>query len=73
MSRKEVPESRCTETLTNSTPLIGTIRSVGYNDVDEQLREIQNHLHIVQADFANPNPDEDDPQVREDHVEQLEE
>jgi cob(I)alamin adenosyltransferase len=41
--------------------------------VDEQLREIQNHLHVVQADFANPDPDEDDPQIREAHVEQLEE
>ena len=40
----------------------------GYDDVDEQLREIQNHLHIVQADFANPEPDADDPQVDEGHV-----
>lgn len=52
--------------------LIGTVRPVGYDDVDEQLRKIQNHLHIVQADFANPETDEDDPQIREDHVEQLE-
>jgi cob(I)alamin adenosyltransferase len=26
----------------------------------------------VQADFANPEPDADDPQVREEHVEQVE-
>jgi len=48
--------------------LVGAVRPTGYDDVDEQLREIQNHLHIVQADFANPEPDADDPQVDEGHV-----
>jgi cob(I)alamin adenosyltransferase len=52
--------------------LVGAVRPTGYDDVDDQLRAIQNHLHVVQADFANPEPDEDDPSVREDHVEELE-
>ena len=52
--------------------LLGAVRSTGYDDVDDQLREIQNHLHIVQADFANPDPDEDDHRVREEHVDSLE-
>ena len=52
--------------------LVGTVRPTGHDDVDDHLREIQNHLHILQADFANPDPDEDDPAVDEDHVEQLE-
>jgi cob(I)alamin adenosyltransferase len=60
-------------TVDEANALIGTVRPTGYDDVDEQLEGIQNHLHVVQADFANPDPDEDDPEVREGHVEQLEE
>lgn len=52
--------------------LVGKVRPTGHEDVDDQLRQIQNHLHIVQADFANPAPDEDDPRVREEHVEEIE-
>jgi len=52
--------------------LVGTVRPTGYDDIDKALGEIQNHLHIVQADFANPDPDEDDPQIRDDHVDDLE-
>ncbi len=52
--------------------LIGTVRPTGYEDVDERLEAIQNHLHVVQADFANPDADEDDPVVRAEHVETIE-
>ncbi|MEF8822445.1 MAG: cob(I)yrinic acid a,c-diamide adenosyltransferase [Halovenus sp.] len=52
--------------------LVGKVRPTGHEDIDENLRTIQNHLHIVQADFANPDPDEDDPQVRDEHVDELE-
>ncbi|MFC6989222.1 cob(I)yrinic acid a,c-diamide adenosyltransferase [Haloplanus sp. GCM10025708] len=59
-------------TVDEANALVGTARPTGYGDVDEWLGAIQNHLHVVQADFANPDPDEDDPQVRADHVDQLE-
>ena len=59
-------------TVDELNALIGTVRPTGHDDVDGQLREVQNHLHIVQADFANPEPDDDDPVVREDHVEAVE-
>jgi cob(I)alamin adenosyltransferase len=52
--------------------LVGMARPTGYEDVDGDLGEIQNHLHIVQADFANPEPDDDDPVVTQDHVDFLE-
>jgi cob(I)alamin adenosyltransferase len=52
--------------------LVGAVRPTGEDDIDDHLREVQNHLHIVQADFANPDPDEDDPVVREEHVETVE-
>jgi cob(I)alamin adenosyltransferase len=52
--------------------LVGMARPTGYEDIDDDLGEIQNHLHIVQADFANPEPDDDDPVVTQDHVDFLE-
>ena len=52
--------------------LLGTVRPTGYDDVDDLLETIQNHLHIVQADLANPDPDPDDPQVQSDHAAELE-
>lgn len=48
--------------------LVGRARPTGYSDVDDLLEQVQNHLHIVQADFANPEPDADDPVVVADHV-----
>lgn len=59
-------------TVDEANALVGTARPTGYDDIDDHLRGIQNHLHIVQADFANPEPDEDDHRVRETHVEELE-
>ena len=52
--------------------LLGTIRPTGHDDVDDLLETIQNHLHIVQADLANPDPDPEDPQVESEHTEALE-
>jgi cob(I)alamin adenosyltransferase len=52
--------------------LLGTVRPTGHDDVDDLLETIQNHLHIVQADLANPDPDPDDPQVESDHAAELE-
>jgi cob(I)alamin adenosyltransferase len=59
-------------TVDELNALVGTVRPTGHEDVDDKLREIQNHLHVVQADFANPEPDAEDPVVREAHVETLE-
>ena len=59
-------------TVDEVNALIGVVRPTGHDDIDEQLRQVQNHLHIVQADFANPDPDPDDPAVCEEHVEAIE-
>jgi cob(I)alamin adenosyltransferase len=74
MSRvsKTSPRIEAYGTVDEANALIGTIRPTGYDDVDDQLERIQNHLHIVQADFANPDPDDDAPVIRETHVEELE-
>lgn len=74
MSRvsKASPRIEAYGTVDELNALVGTVRPTGHDDVDEQLSAVQNHLHVVQADFANPDPDEDDPAIRADHVETVE-
>jgi cob(I)alamin adenosyltransferase len=76
MSRvsKTSPSIEAYGTVDELNALIGTVRPTDHDDVDEKLAAVQNHLHVVQADFADPNPDpdEDDPSVREKHVDRLE-
>jgi cob(I)alamin adenosyltransferase len=60
-------------TVDEANAVVGTIRPTGYDDVDEALETVQNHLFVVQADFANPAPDDGDPRVREHHVDAIEE
>ena len=50
--------------------LIGRARPTGYDDLDDWLEGVQNHLHIIQAEFAMPEADE--PAIGEEHVEQVE-
>jgi len=59
-------------TVDELNALIGTVRPTGHEDVDEKLEGVQNHLHVVQADFANPDPDEGDPVVEDEHTDQIE-
>ena len=59
-------------TVDEVNALVGVVRPTGHDDIDGTLRAIQNHLHIVQADFANPQPEEGDPQITEEHVDELE-
>jgi len=75
MSRvsKASPRIEAYGTVDELNAAVGVVRPTGHDDVDEVLRAVQNGLHVVQADFANPDPDEDDPRVSEDRVETLEE
>ena len=59
-------------TVDELNALLGTVRPTGHEDIDDQLGTIQNHLHIAQADLANPSPDEDDPEITEEHAEEIE-
>ncbi|RAW43992.1 cob(I)yrinic acid a,c-diamide adenosyltransferase [Halorubrum sp. 48-1-W] len=59
-------------TVDEANALLGTIRPTGHDDLDDLLESVQNHLHVVQADLANPNPAPDDPAVESEHVETLE-
>jgi len=69
---KSSPRIEAYGTVDEANALIGTIRPTGYDDLDELLETVQNHLHVVQADLANPDPDPDDPQVKASHATELE-
>jgi len=75
MSRvsKTSPRIEAYGTVDEVNSLVGRVRPSGYDDVDEKLAAVQNHLHIIQADFASPNTDDEDtPHVRGHHVQKLE-
>ena len=59
-------------TVDEANAILGTVRATGYDDVDDRLCRIQNHLHVVQAELANPDPGENDPQMTTERVERLE-
>ncbi len=59
-------------TVDEANSVIGVIRPSGYEDVDERLAAIQNHLHIIQADFADPEDDSDAPRIEDGEIDQLE-
>ena len=65
---KTDPRIEAYGTVDEANALVGTVRPTGCEDVDELLATIQNHLHVVQADLANPDPGPDDPRIREQHV-----
>ncbi|MFB6072501.1 MAG: cob(I)yrinic acid a,c-diamide adenosyltransferase [Halobacterium sp.] len=69
---KASPRIEAYGTVDELNAVVGTVRPSGFDDLDEYLRGVQNHLHVVQADFANPEPDEDDPVIRDAHVDQVE-
>ncbi|WP_232702495.1 cob(I)yrinic acid a,c-diamide adenosyltransferase [Halobacterium wangiae] len=70
---KASPRIEAYGTVDELNAVVGTARPTGVDDLDDYLASCQNHLHVLQADFANPDPDEDDPVVREEHVDAVEE
>jgi len=69
---KTSPRIEAYGTVDEVNALVGATRPTGHEELDEYLEAAQNHLHVVQADFANPDPDEDDPVVRGEHVDEVE-
>jgi cob(I)alamin adenosyltransferase len=69
---KASPRIEAYGTVDEVNALVGAVRPTDHDDADEQLRSIQNHLHVVQADFANPDPADEDPQIEQRHVDRLE-
>mgnify|MGYP000162143610 CR=1 FL=1 len=69
---KTSPRIEAYGTVDEANALVGRVRPTGHEDVDRQLEQIQNCLHVVQAEFANPDTGEDDPQIGPGDIDQLE-
>lgn len=69
---KTDPRIEAAGTVDELNALLGTIHPTGYEDVDDVLAAAQNQLHILQAEFSNPEPGDDDPSVEAQHIEFLE-
>ena len=69
---KTDPRIEAYGTVDELNALLGTIRPTGHEDVDDALASIQNHLHVIQAELANPATDESTPHVTAEHVDGLE-
>ncbi len=59
-------------TVDELNAMIGVIRPTGHDDIDDVLARIQNHLHVVQAEFANPDPNNDAPRITDDRIDTVE-
>ncbi|QGN08194.1 cob(I)yrinic acid a,c-diamide adenosyltransferase [Halorhabdus sp. CBA1104] len=69
---KADPRIEAYGTVDELNATLGTIRPTGYDDVDETLADVQNHLHVLQAELANPEAAADDPTIQAEHVTALE-
>jgi ATP:cob(I)alamin adenosyltransferase len=59
-------------TVDEANAVIGTVYPSDHEDIDAWLIEVQNHLHIIQAEFATPDESMVDPQIDASHVRWLE-
>ena len=69
---KSHPRIEACGTVDELNALVGRIRPTGYDDLDDRLSTVQNHLHVIQAAIANPESGTDDPDVTAEHVDRLE-
>ena len=69
---KTDPRIEAYGTVDELNALLGTARPTGHDDVDERLGRVQNHLHVVQAELANPDGGGDGPRIDEADVGTLE-
>ncbi|MFB6109454.1 MAG: cob(I)yrinic acid a,c-diamide adenosyltransferase [Halodesulfurarchaeum sp.] len=51
---KTDPRVRAYGTVDELNALIGVVRPTGYEDIDDRLQAVQNHLHVLQATLADP-------------------
>jgi cob(I)alamin adenosyltransferase len=68
---KDNPRIEAYGTVDEINSLLGVICPCGHKDVDQHLTEIQNHLHILQANLASTDPNKD-PCIKPEHTEWLE-
>lgn len=70
---KTHPRIEAYGTVDELNALLGRIRPVSMEGVDDILEQIQNQLFIVQAQLADPESHDTTPEITRDHVTALEE
>jgi cob(I)alamin adenosyltransferase len=70
---KTHPRIEAYGTVDELNALLGRLRPVPMDDIDDVLETIQNHLFVLQAELADPDGHEETPEVTDDHVSLLEE
>ena len=68
---KTDPRVQAYGTVDELNALVGVVRPTGYEDIDDRLGAVQNHLHVLQATLADPESDGEHT-VEPAHVEQVE-
>lgn len=69
---KASPRIESYGTVDELNALIGRVRPTGHVDVDADLAEIQNDLHVIQAELAHPDSADEDPAIQPGDVDRLE-
>lgn len=69
---KTHPRIEAYGTVDELNALLGRIRPVPMDDIDDALETVQNHLFVLQAELADPDRHEDTPEITEEHVVVLE-
>lgn len=59
-------------TIDELNALLGRIRPVSLDDIDDSLETIQHHLFVLQAELADPETHQETPEITEAHVSLLE-
>lgn len=59
-------------TVDELNAVIGTVIPTGHGDIDERLEQVQHHLHIIQAQLADPVGNPEQPHIEATHVDDLE-
>lgn len=60
---KATPRIEAYGTVDELNTVVGMAIPTGYDDVDDRLEQVQHHLHIVQAELADPGDDGDTPTI----------
>lgn len=69
---KVSPRIEAYGTVDELNSLLGTITIPDYPDIESKIQSVQNKLHVIQASYANPDPDEATPSITSSDIELLE-
>ncbi len=69
---KAAPRIEAYGTVDELNALIGAVLPTGYDDIDDQLIQVQQHLHIILAELADPTDAAETPNIEASAIELLE-